>query len=388
MEHIVRNHIPESDKLLVAETVELLEHAVTGSRKAQGEFKDAILGNVPAGSVFAQESHSTSDLPVARAFNLITNAAFQREYAQRSPVRERFSRAYPVNDLRPQVFYSLDHNYDNMPDQSGGKRNIAGGTARVPELTEFPTFSFSFSEQSFGIQKHGARVEFSFEMLLNDQWEIVASLPGHLAEMAINQQDIVTTEVIASETGPNANFFNSANGNMIAGNPALSMESLQEAVAAMSVRTVNGRPIQVPELVLVVPPALELEARRITSIASYTHTDGANEFVVNNPVNGLEVVVNRWLPVIDTSANNNSTWYLLPKQGQGLRPSILYSPLRGREMPELRAKNDAGLTLGGSNISPREGSFDNDGIQYRVRQHFGSVGMYPDATAVSLGTNA
>lgn len=388
MEYTVPLYVAESERELVSATAELLEHAVGGSRRAQGEFKDLLLGNAESGSVFAQESHSTSDLPVSRAFNIITNAEFQRQLAQRSPIRERFTRTRPVNDLRPQYFYSLDYSYDNMPTVSGDKRNYPGGTARVGELTEFPAFSFSFAEQSYGIAKHGARVEFSYEMLLNDQWNIVEELPLHLAEMATNQQDIVSTEVLASETGPNADFFNAANGNLIAGNPALSLESVQEAVASISTRTVNGRPVEVPRLALMVPPALELEARRITSIGSYEHTDGANTFVVNNPINGLEVIVNRWLPVIDESANANTTWYIVPVQGGGTRPSVLYSPLRGKETPELRAKDSESLALGGGRLAPREGSFDNDGIQYRVRQHFGSVAMYPDATAVSLGTNA
>jgi len=369
----------------------LVDGALAGNYVAQGAIKDEIRR-----SMSVEESHSTSDFPTA--LRSITSAAFLGEYDQIQSVYPQYTRQYNVNNLRPQSFYSLAFDNSNLPDANGGEKTIKdapGGIPRIPELTEFPTISFSASETSFGVAKYGARVQFSFEMLLNDEWGVLESLPTQLAQLARNQEDIVATEVIASETGPDATFFNNTNGNIFAvangyteNNPALDVAAITEAASHIRSRTFNGNPVVVSKFALMVPPALEAEARRLLGVSAFEITDANGTYNVANPISDISLIVNPWLPVIDKSANVNTTWYLLPVGSAGVRPAVVFSKIRGREVPELRIASATGNYLGGGEVPGREGSFLNDDIEFRVRHFVGAAGIAFETATVSKGTGA
>ena len=370
---------------------ELVEQALDGNDNAQGAIKSEIKR---ARQVDAEESHSTSDFPTA--LKAITTVAFLEEYGTIESIYPQYTRPYNVNNLRLQAFYSLQSDNTNLPDTNGGEVTIkapgvngVSGLPRVPELTEFAPISFVASETSFGVAKYGARVNFSFEMLLNDEWGVLETLPNQLAQLARNQEDIVSTEVLVNPNapyGPNSNFFNTANGNILAGNPALSIDSITDAAAAIESRVFNGNPVQVTNLTLMVPPALAAEARRLLGISSFLVVDPVNgTYNAANPVSGIRLIVNPWLTVIDKSATANTTWYMLPFAGAGNRPSIVFSKIRGREAPELRISNATGDYLGGGPVPGREGSFVNDDIEFRVRHFVGAAGIAFETVIVSKG---
>lgn len=369
----------------------LVDGALSGDYKAQGAIKDEVRR-----SFAIEESHSTSDFP--SVLRSITAAAFMSEYDQIQSVYPQYTRQYNVNNLRPQAFYSLAFDNSNLPDTNGGEPTIKsapGGIPRVPELTEYPTISFSASETSFGVAKYGARVQFSFEMLLNDEWGVLESLPNQLAQLARNQEDIVATEVLVAPdgTGINPVFFNNTNGNIFAtangytvNNPALSIDALVEAQSHIRSRTYNGNPVVVGNFSLMVPPALEAEARRLLGVTAFEIDDPVNGvYTYTNPVSGINLIVNPWLPVIDKSATVNTTWYLLPTGSQGVRPAVVFSKIRGREAPELRIANATGNYLGGGEVPGREGSFLHDDIEFRVRHYVGAAGIAFETAVVSKG---
>jgi hypothetical protein len=367
----------------LAEVTELVESALAGDYKAQGAIKGEIR---KSSSQDIEESHSTSDFPTA--LKAITTIAFQEEYDQIESVYPQYTRPYNVNNLRPQSFYSLAFDGSNLPDTNGGEATIKdapGGLPRVPELTEFAPISFVASETSFGVAKYGARVNFSFEMLLNDEWGVLETLPNQLAQLARNQEDIVATEVLASPTGPNATFFNSTNGNAVV-DIALTVDSISDAASAIRSRTHNGNPVVAPRLALMVPPALEAEAKRLLGISSFLVTDPVNgQYNLANPNSDIVLIVNPWLPVIDKSATVNKTWYMLPVGSAGIRPAVVFSKIRGRETPELRISNATGVYLGGGAVPGREGSFVNDDIEFRVRHFVGAAGIGFETTYASTG---
>lgn len=371
----------------------LIDGALAGNFMAQGEIKNEIRR-----SFEAEESHSTSDFPAA--LRSITAAAFLGQYDQIQPVYTQYTRQYNVNNLRPQAFYSLAFDNSNLPDTNGGEVTIKaapGGIPRIPELTEFPTISFSASDTSFGVSKYGARVQFSFEMLLNDEWGVLETLPTQLAQLARNQEDIVATEVLVDPVnyGPNPVFFNNTNGNIFAtangyteNNPVLDVASITEAAAHIRARTFNGNPVVVNKFILMVPPALEAEARRLLGVSSFEITDGNGKYMVSNPISDIGLVVNPWLTVVDKGATANTTWYLLPAGSAGVRPAVVFSKIRGRETPELRIASQTGDYLGGGAVPGREGSFLNDDIEFRVRHFVGAAGIAFETAVVSKGTAA
>lgn len=378
------------NKQRMAEVAELVEHALDGDFSAQATIKKQILSY----GRDAEESHSTSDFP--SALRSITELAFLGQYQQIESVYPQYTRQYNVQNLKPQAFYSLAMDLSNLPDSNGGADTVTewpGGLPRVPELTEFPTISFSASETSFGVAKYGARVNFSFEMLLNDDWGVLETLPTQLAQLARNQEDIVATEVLASESGPNSVFFNNANRNIVttangfdSNNPALSVDAINKAVSVIRSRTFAGNPVVVSQFALMVPPALEAEARRLLGVTAFEVTDANGTYTVANPISGISLIVNPWLGLIDKSANANTTWYLVPAGSQGVRPAVVFSKIRGRENPELRIASEGGMYLGGGQVPGREGSFLNDDIQFRVRHYVGAAGIAFETAAVSNGS--
>jgi len=136
-----------------------------------------------------------------------------------------------------------------------------------------------------------------------------------------------------------------------------------------------------------VPPALEAKARQLIGVSSFEITDVVNGvYTIANPISDITLIVNPWLPLIDKSANVNTTWYVMPLGSEGIRPAVVFSKIRGREAPELRIANATGEYLGGGSVPGREGSFVNDDIEFRVRHFVGAAGIAFETAAVSKGT--
>jgi hypothetical protein len=286
--------------------------------------------------------------------------------------------------------------------QNGGAARHAYALPRVPELTEYPTFSLEARGEEWGLAKYGARFPFSFEAFINDEFQVIQDMPGEMAAMGRDTEDVLTTGVLATSTGPNPDYFNAswdfgplaAMGNIMEGNPALSVEALELAMQEIGLRRLNDRPVVVPSWVLVVPPSMEITANEIAAIANQEIVQGDPttgrqvRFTRTNQARGrFTVQVNQWLPLIDTSANSATTWYLVPSGGTtGTRRAIVTSFLAGHEAPELRINNDTGSNIGGGDISPFEGSFSHDDVQYRVRHFVGAAGLDPSPSMVSNGT--
>ena len=185
--------------------------------------------------------------------------------------------------------------------------------------------------------------------------------------------------------GPNPTTFSAGNGNRITGNPALTVASLNAAIGAIRTRTFNGNPVVVGSLALIVPPALEQLAKQIVGIQTLQVTDVNGTYDVASPINGVTVVVNPWLPIIDKSSTVNTTWYLAPLNGSGVRPSVVFSKIRGRGNPELRIATQGGAYLGGGAVPGLEGSFETDDIQFRVKHYVGAAAIATETMSVSKG---
>lgn len=364
-----------------------LSEAMKGNHRAKASLKEAL---------------STSDMP--ELFRQVTDYAMKQQYARLQPVWNQFSSRYTVSDFRPQRFLEWNVNTNSMVASNGGAdRQHTMALPRVPELTEYPTFSLEAEEELFAVNKYGGRYPFSFEVFLNDEFQVIQDLPGEMGAMARDTEDILTTSVLATETGPNPDFFNDSwdfgdladGSNIMAGNPALTIDAVETAIQEIQSRYVKNRPVTVDQWALVVPPSLEITANNIAGIANYlrveTDADGIERrFDVPNPVRGrFVVVVNHWLPLLDKSENASTTWYLVPSGGSnGSRRSIITNFLAGHENPELRINGDTGRYVGGGEVPSTEGSFSHDSVEYRVRHVTGAVGVDPSPTMVSLGTGS
>jgi hypothetical protein len=80
---------------------------------------------------------------------------------------------------------------------------------------------------------------------------------------------------------------------------------------------------------------------------------------------GLQVHVDPYLPIVDTSGNRNGTWYVFADPSQGA--AIGYDRLRGAEAPEICMKQSDKMLVGGGAMGPFAGDFETDNVAYRVR---------------------
>lgn len=352
----MRTNLSESRKKTLVEAYDLWGRVFDGNLRARADIVEAL---------------STSD------FQQATGDMLDRELLSRyealTPQWQAFAKRTTVKDFKVKNFVDL----------SGGLMRLNV----VPELTEYPADKLDSTKYPISAKKYGKRFAISWEQVINDDLGEYQDLPTLLAQAARNSEDVAAAEVIASAAGPNAAFFKSANGNAKDNKP-LTRENLQAALQTISTRKdSDGNPFRVRGFVLVVPPALEATANAILSATEIRETDGnGNVTIRTNDLQGrVKVAVNDWLPVVDTSAKANTTWYIVPDP-TGPRVAVAVAFLRGHEQPDLRLQNATGVRVGGGNIDPFDGSFEIDDIQYRVRHPHGGAGIDPLGTYASTGS--
>lgn len=359
------------------EAAKLLEGAIRGDRMDKLKLQEGI---------------STSDLPVQLAPTI--NKVLLQNYADTPKVWSSFAQKLVVDDFRPINYMNLayeDEGTDNM-----GDTFREGSLPTVGEYDEYPTAGwFSVTEHDFQVKKAGTRVRFSWESIVNDgNISLLERLPIELARKAAGKEDEEVTKQLVSATGLNTANFKTANQNILAGNPVLSLESLEAAITAANVQTYNGKSITpLSRFVLVVPQSLELEAKKILAIqqvrTEITNGDTVTSTVSGNPIGSqIQIVVNPWIKKIYNNAAADKFWFLLPVPSDTLNPGIVLGFLRGYETPELRIKANGGTYLGGGDVPVRDGSFDNDDFEMRIR-HIATGGfLLPTGTIASTGAAA
>jgi len=338
-------------------------------------WEDAMYGGgvdgIKARATLA-EALTTSDFPI------LLGAVFDKEllaqYQQITPVWTQYARRSVVRDFRPK----------SLVDLLGGQ----GILDPVGQGVEYPARKLSEAKYELTVGKRGARIPLTWEMVVNDDLDAFRDLPERLAQGARDTESHTAVSQLVNASGVNTAFFNSANGNAPT-SLALTADNLDQAITAVSTRKDSEkRPIVIPGFVLLVPPALETQALRIVNATEFELTDAATgqKLRVGNYLRGkVTVVVDPWLTVVATDNKAATRWFLLPAPTTP-RPAVTVGFLRGHEDPDLRVKSATGARVGGGAIDPREGDFDDDTVQYRVRHVVGGATTEPIGTYVSNGS--
>lgn len=357
------------------EAAKLLEGALRGDRMDKIKLQEGI---------------ATSDLPELLVPTL--NKVLLEEYEATPKIWDQFATQLVVDDFRPVTFQALK--YDDAGEDNQGDTFREGSLPTVGEYDEYPTAGwFSVTEQTMQVKKAGQRIRFSWESIVNDgQIGLLERLPVELALKAAGKEDEEVTKQLVATGGLNTSNFKALNQNLLSGNPALTLDSLEDAIEAANLQTYNGRQITpVTQFALVVPRALEMTARKILAVQevrSETTAGGvATTTISGNPIGSqVTIVVNDWLTKINSGSG--AYWFLIPVPGQQLNPAVALGFLRGYETPELRIKSNGGLYLGGGEVPAREGSFDNDDWEMRIR-HIATGGfIVPAGTMASTGAGS
>lgn len=267
-----------------------------------------------------------------------------------------------------------------VPDfRDAARYEVAGGDGTLPEVgqqSEYPATNLSESKATFRVKKYGTRIPLSWEMIKNDAMGAFADIPRRFGRAAARTEEKFATSLIVGASGPDSTLYSEAQGNLLTS--PLSVAGVQEGFQAMSEMTdVGGEPILNRPTVLAVPPALEPTANNIVNalvIKARTGGGGTSEQEIETTnwikAGGLKVAVLSYAPILASTANAHTQWYLFADPAEG-RAAVEVAHLRGHEAPAIFMKSPNAVGLSGTAASAFDGDFDTDSIQYKVRAVFG-----------------
>ena len=366
--------ILNTEELLAAEawekrntpSADFLGKAVEASKL----FNEGLSGRNPFKKAMLAEALTTSD------FNIYLGKAFDVEmlakYEDLTPEWPKIAKPTTVKNFKPKTYKEL----------FGGR----GPLDKVAEGAEYKERKKSDAEYELRAHKFGNIFKLTFELIKNDEIGELRSLPSDLAQGAIETEDKAAFEAFVSASGPNTQFFKTANGNAVDNKP-FTRANVQAAYVAISKRKdKNGNPVRIAgqKLNIVVPAALLFEAEQIVNAPTIPDPAGGSVTIPNPLAGKFNTVVSDYLTVVNTSTKADATWYILPAP-TAARPALVVAKMLGEENPDIRVKADTGNRVGGGSIAPEEGSFGDDTITYRGRHIIGAGTLDPLATYASTG---
>jgi hypothetical protein len=270
---------------------------------------------------------------------------------QEAPASWReYTRTYSVADFKPISFVRLSEMQDLLEFHEGGEYR----DSQIAEIVG----------PSLTVKTYGRLFSLTRKAIINDDLNQLRDRPaamGRAAARTLNRSVVDQLEV-NSGAGPVAydgvNLFHASHGNLIT--DALSEAGIQAAYTKLRTQTdPNGLRIALRPWRLVIPPQLELTARRILRSEEITQPGtGLGNY---NVVRGfVDYIVEDYL----TDPND---WYLFANPQEA--PTLAVGFLNGRETPDVFLK-DPGMrsVLGGSD--PYNMEFDE--IVWKIRHDWGT----------------
>jgi hypothetical protein len=352
--------------------VRLYEGMISGDRRAALGFQEAM---------------SRSDFTVL--FGDVIDRQLLASYQTRAVQWPSYAKRGRVRDFRTVKRYTLD----------GGEAVLD----KVKELAPYQNRAVTDASFSYSVEKYGDQIAVSWEAMVNDDLDALTDLPTRLGNAARRTEEKFAASLFSDSSGPLSSFFSTGNRNIInttvvgstvTPNPTLSIQSLQLAMQVLGQqKDTDGGPIYVEGVTLVVPPALEVAANNIINATEILAATGGGDGTGNDQLrvtnwmrNRVQVVVNPWLPIVNTTSGNTA-WYVFANPNVG-RPAMELGFLLGHETPELWVKSPNAMRVGGGLVAPEEGDFEHDAIQYRVRMILGGTLMDYKSSIASNGTGA
>lgn len=352
----------------LVETVKLVSAAKRGDWRAQYRLREAM---------------STSDFPLY--FGDVIDRSILAAYTSRVPQYENYTNIRTVRDFRTANIFAFD----------GAQAYLDV----VPELTEYPAAALAETRYQITAQKHGRRLPFSWEALLNDDFSLFDQVPALWANLQRKSEERDVARLFVDTSGPHASLYTAGNKNIInvtngaaSNNPVLTIDGIQNGLKVLAKMVdVDGEPIVFESLELVVPLALQATADQIVNTTEFRQIDtGTNLRIIrgNGIANRLRVSVNPYISTIATIANGNTSWFLFATPAPGERRALYLARLAGYETPTVFLKEPNQRRVGGGAVSPLEGDFNTDSVEYKIRGVWGTARGDPKTTVASNGSGA
>jgi hypothetical protein len=274
--------------------------------------------------------------------------------------------------------------------------STTGGNEEYEEIAELEGVTYTAIAES-GVTMapalYGKAIALSWRLMMNDDLDAFRVVPAVLAQGGRRTINKFATDLLFDVNGPDATFFSAGNGNLLTGNPALSVTSLGAAIAQlMSFTDASGEPISVEGVRLIYGPGLHVTVQNILNTLSYDAAadQGAatNRTIrVNNWLTtGIVPVMDPYISLVATTANADTSW-IVAAAPSASRPLARIRFLAGFETPALYQKTPNTQRVGGG-LDPDVGDFQSMASEFKGLIAFAGATIEPKSGVASNGSGS
>jgi hypothetical protein len=372
-----------ANKQVVEQEIAKIEERSTKRQiEAAKLLTNALSGDVRA-KVMLQEGISSSDIPTV--LEPAINVIFLAQYAAEPVVWNQIADEYQAENFGTIRFGDFQVDPSALTDGMG-EEFIEGGLPVVGEYEEYPAVPFVTEQLDKELdKKRGIRARMSWESLRRvGNFDMIGQMTSKFAQYAARQEDIALAKLFVTTGG---NVGTGFSGKGLAGNPALSLDALEAAMADSRTDKVGGNRVIAPSYKLVYGTSLAMTVRNLFAIQQIERTVGNETQILNpsfitSPFNPIE------FNALDTVSGGQSDewWFVIPELQ--VRPYFWEVFLQGARTPLISIKDNGHFTLAGGEVPVRDGSFDEDDIQTRIRHVVDAFVITKDGLRYSTGAGS
>lgn len=300
----------------------LHEHGVSTRGLSKTQVADRVFGR----------SMSSSDFPLL--FEGVIDKMLRAQYEFAPEHWDKIARQTTVMDFRAKGLYQAGST-------NGMKKVAEGGEIKYTKLTE--------SKSTIRVESYAEGISFTRQAFINDDLGAFAVIPANFVKDWDETRGALVWGLLIDNVkmADEKNLFSADHANLLTGaNSALSEAGLSNAKVLLSrQKSIDGRIIRVLPKYLIVPPELEVTAKKLITDITPTKATDANVFA-----NAFDVIV-------EPRLTDATAWYL--SADPNAVDSLYYAYLEGNET--LRVNSDE--------------NFKTDSMDYAVRGDFGAAAI-------------
>ena len=371
-----------ANKQIVEQEIARIEERATKRQiEAAKLLTNALAGDLKA-KVMLQEGISSSDIPTV--LEPAINVIFLAQYAAEPVVWNQIADEYTADNFGTIRFGDFQVDPSAIVSNSG-EEFIDGGLPRVGEYEEYPAVPFTTTQLDKDFdKKYGIRARMSWESLRRiGNFDMIGQMTTKFAQYAARQEDLALAKLFVTSAGTVGDGFSTKG---LSGNPSLSLDALETAMYDSRTDTVGGNRVIAPRYKLIYGTSLGMTVRNLFAIQQIERTVGSETQILNP-----SFITSPFTPIefnaLDTvsGGQTDSWWFLIPDLN--VRPYFWEVFLSGARTPLISIKDNGHFTLAGGEIPVRDGSFDEDDIQTRIRHVVDAFVVTKDGLRYSEGTD-
>ncbi|MDR3133011.1 MAG: Mu-like prophage major head subunit gpT family protein [Prevotellaceae bacterium] len=288
------------------------------------------LDKIGVANLTFSRTHSSSDFPIL--FEGAIDKMLRADYTFVEEYWDKIARQTSVSDFRAKNLYQVES---------------ANGMTETPEGGEIKYTTLVEGKQSIRVKSYAEGIKFTRQAFINDDLDALSIIPSRFVKDWDELRGNLVWSLITDNVtlGDGKALFHSDHKNLLTGaGSALSADGLSAAMLLFKKQTgIDGkRRIRVIPKFLIVPPELEVSARKLLTAITPSNTQDVNVFA------------NAFDAIVEPRLNSATAWYL--SADPNAIDSLYYAYLQGNET--LRVNN--------------EDDFNTDSMKYAVRGDFGA----------------